>query len=42
MLHSGQGPAAEHGVSILSKPELARALYKTTEVGQEIPLFIQP
>jgi flagellar biosynthetic protein FlhB len=34
--------AAEHGVSILSKPELARALYKTTEVGQEIPPDLYP
>ena len=31
--------AQENNVSIVSKPELARALYKTTEVGQEIPLI---
>lgn len=29
--------AAEHGVPILERPPLARALYKTVEVGQEIP-----
>lgn len=29
--------AAEHGVPILERPPLARALYRTTEVGQEIP-----
>ena len=34
--------AAEHGVTIVSKPELARALYKTTEVGQQIPPDLYP
>lgn len=34
--------AAEHGITILAKPELARALYKTTEVGQEIPPDLYP
>lgn len=29
--------AAEHGVPILERPPLARALYRTVEVGQEIP-----
>ena len=29
--------AAEHGIPILERPPLARALYRTVEVGQEIP-----
>lgn len=29
--------AAEHGIPILERPPLARALYKDVEVGQEIP-----
>jgi flagellar biosynthesis protein FlhB len=29
--------AVEHGIPILERPPLARALYKTVEVGQEIP-----
>ncbi|HEX8340472.1 MAG TPA: flagellar biosynthesis protein FlhB [Tepidisphaeraceae bacterium] len=29
--------AAEHGVPILERPPLARALYRSVEVGQEIP-----
>ncbi|MFN4242046.1 MAG: flagellar biosynthesis protein FlhB [Tepidisphaerales bacterium] len=29
--------AIEHGVPILQRPPLARALYRTVEVGQEIP-----
>lgn len=34
--------ASDNGVTILQKPELARALYKTTEVGQEIPPDLYP
>ena len=30
--------AIEHGVPIIEKPALARALYKAVEVGQEIPM----
>ncbi|MBN2581668.1 MAG: flagellar biosynthesis protein FlhB [Planctomycetes bacterium] len=30
--------AMEHGVPIVEKPTLARALYKAVEVGQEIPM----
>jgi flagellar biosynthetic protein FlhB len=29
--------AAEHGIPIIERPPLARALYKMCEVGQEIP-----
>ena len=29
--------AKEHDVTTVENPELARALYKTTEIGQEIP-----
>ncbi|MBM3330099.1 MAG: flagellar biosynthesis protein FlhB, partial [Calditrichaeota bacterium] len=29
--------AREHGVPIIEEPELARALYRTTEIGMEIP-----
>jgi len=29
--------AIEHGVPIVERPPLARALYRTVEVGQEIP-----
>lgn len=37
-----KGLAVEHDVAIVAKPELARALYKTTEVGQEIPPDLYP
>lgn len=30
--------AMEHGVPIIEKPDLARALYRAVEVGQEIPV----
>ena len=30
--------ALDHGVPIVENPPLARALYKSAEVGQEIPL----
>ena len=29
--------AAEHGIPIIERPPLARALYKLCDVGQEIP-----
>lgn len=34
--------AQENDITVVSKPELARALYKTTEVGQEIPPDLYP
>ena len=32
--------AKEHGVEIIERPELARALYRTVEIGQEIPEYL--
>ncbi|NLJ74407.1 MAG: flagellar biosynthesis protein FlhB [Firmicutes bacterium] len=34
--------AREHDVTAVENPELARALYKTTEIGQEIPAELYP